>query len=52
MSVAIAAAGGLLAYKTGLIYVGLLAVLFAAQNLATLRQPAGAEAESEERPAG
>jgi Zn-dependent protease len=51
VSVAIAAAGGLLAYKAGLTYVGLLAVLFAAQNLATLRQPAAAGAEPEERPA-
>jgi hypothetical protein len=30
----------LLAYRAGLAYVGLMAVLFAAQNLAILRQPA------------
>jgi Zn-dependent protease len=64
VSIGIAAAGAVLAYKAGLPYAGLLAVLFAAQNLATLRQPApsaeepppaGAEeqpaASSEERPA-
>lgn len=38
VSVAIAAAGGFLAYKTGLTYAALLAGLFAAQNVATLRQ--------------
>ncbi|HZI39335.1 MAG TPA: hypothetical protein VFF24_13595, partial [Acidimicrobiia bacterium] len=56
VSIGIAAAGAVLAYKAGLPYAGLLAVLFAAQNLATLRQPVPSTedepaASSDERPA-
>lgn len=40
VSIAIAAGGAFLAYRAGLPYAALLAGLFAAQNLATLRQPA------------
>lgn len=40
LSIAIAVAGAAWAYQAGMPYAGLLAFLFAAQNLATLRQPA------------
>jgi len=40
LSIAIAAAGAVWAYQAGMPYAGLMAVLFAAQNLATLRRPA------------
>jgi len=39
VSIAVAAGGGVLAYRAGLQFTALLAVLFAAQNLAILRQP-------------
>ena len=39
LSIAIAAGAGVLAYQAGMPFAGLMAVLFAAQNLATLRQP-------------
>jgi hypothetical protein len=42
VSIAVAAVAGVLAYRAGMGYAGLLAVLFAAQNLATLRQPVAA----------
>jgi Zn-dependent protease len=38
LSIAFAVAGGVLAYKAGMSYAGLLAILFAAQNLAILKQ--------------
>ncbi|HEV7861662.1 MAG TPA: hypothetical protein VGR20_03140 [Acidimicrobiia bacterium] len=38
LSIAFAVAGGALAYKAGMSYAGLLAILFAAQNLAIVKQ--------------
>src|SRR5205823_14219175 len=43
VSIAIAAAGGIAAYRAGEVYIGLLAILFASQNFATLKQLAAVD---------
>ena len=52
VSIAIAAAGGFFAYRAGMNYAVLLVALFAAQNLAILRQSAPAEPPLEPSPPG
>jgi Ca2+/H+ antiporter len=42
VSIAVAVVAAALAYRAGMPYGSLLAVLFAAQNLAVLRQPVAA----------